>query len=89
MSDLVSVFSSIILLATVSTLSIAVFAYVAYKVRERRKPDPSAAEASSKGEVFRPVFLRRHMLDDIDTAAAGDASLSAAAEPITQGRVEK
>ncbi len=65
MTDLVSVFSMIILFATVSTLTMALFAYIAYKVRERRKPGASGGGKIAKGETFEPMFLRRHMLADI------------------------
>jgi hypothetical protein len=96
MSGLISVFSSIILLATVSTLAIALFAYIAYKVRERREPEHAPGEAHASGEAFRPVFLKRHLLNDIIPLAhgdappgAGDPPAGAGESPITQTTEEK
>jgi len=54
--DLISILSTVILITTIGTMGVAVAAYVAFKVRDRRKPqkkDPTAAE----GGAFEPIFL--------------------------------
>ena len=60
--DLVSIFATVILVATIGTLIMAVAAYFAYKVREWRKPKlaarKKAAESAASGE---PVFLKRYV----------------------------
>lgn len=64
--DLVSVFSTVVLLTTVASLAMALLAYVAYKVRERRKPKASARAKIELDGAFEPIFLKRHLLDDQD-----------------------
>lgn len=54
--DLISILSTVILITTIGTMGVAVAAYVAFKVRDRRKPqkkDPTATE----GAAFEPIFL--------------------------------
>lgn len=54
--DLISVLATVILVTTLGTLLVAVAAYAAFKLRERRKPkkkDPTLLE----GGPFEPVFL--------------------------------
>lgn len=63
--DLVSIFSTIVLVTTISTLILAVAAYFAYKVREWRKPKTFSGEQALTDEPLEPVFLKRHMLDDL------------------------
>lgn len=87
MTSLISVFSSIILLATVTTLAIALFAYIAYKVRERRKPDH--AQNDAKGKTLEPVFLKRHMIEDIVSPAPGDPSIRTREPPTPQAPEDK
>jgi hypothetical protein len=64
--DLVSIFSTIVLVTTISTLILAVAAYFAYKVREWRKPKSFSKNKLLTDEVFEPVFLKRHMLNETD-----------------------
>lgn len=89
MSGLVSVFSSIILLATVSTLALALLAYTAYKVRERRKPQAALEDREEVGDAFRPIFIRRHTLEDIAPEAHGERSMAAGGPPAQQTGAEK
>lgn len=52
--DLVPVLSTVILVATIATVMLAVFSYAAFKLRGRRKPQAAAAG---------PTFFRRYELD--------------------------
>lgn len=63
--DLVSVFSTIVLVTTIATLFLALAAYFAYKVREWRKPKASSEGKIPTDELFEPIFLKRHMLGDL------------------------
>lgn len=63
--DLVSIFSSIVLVTTIATLVLALAAYFAYKLREWRKPKPAAENKTHIDETFEPIFLKRHMLSDL------------------------
>lgn len=89
MSGMISVFSSIILLATVSTLALALFTYIAYKVRERRKPGHADGEDNASNEPFQPVFLTRHMLDEFAPPVSGNPAMPAGDQPTTQTPEEK
>jgi hypothetical protein len=62
--DLVSIFSTIVLVTTIATLILALAAYFANKLREWRKPKASADDKSRTGDAFEPIFLKRHMLGD-------------------------
>lgn len=53
--DLVSVLATVILLTTVGTLIVAIAAYVAFKLRDKRKPsrnDPTAKGSKPTGAIF-------------------------------------
>lgn len=57
--DLISILATVILLTTIGTLVVAVAAYVAFKLRDKRKPskkDPTAL-AHNPSE---PIFLTRY-----------------------------
>lgn len=56
--DLVSIFSTIVLVTTIATLVMAVVAYFAYKLREWRKPKPFSGDKTSERN-FEPVFMKR------------------------------
>ncbi len=62
--NLISIFSTTVLVTTIATLVLAIAAYFAYKLREWRKPEPQSGEKTSIDETFEPIFLRRHMLKD-------------------------
>jgi hypothetical protein len=63
--DLVSIFSTIVLVTTIATLFLAFAAYFAYKVREWRKPISSGAGKTATDETLEPIFMKRHMLKDL------------------------
>ncbi len=50
--DLIPVFSTAILIATVASVILAVASYVAYKFRERRRPNRRFTPEDTKQAVF-------------------------------------
>lgn len=57
--DLISILATVILLTTIGTLVIAIAAYVAFKLRDKRKPskkDPTVAALNPS----EPIFLTRY-----------------------------
>lgn len=74
--DLISILATVILITTIGTLIVAVAAYVAFKLREKRKPgkkDPTGW--SSKPSE--PIFLTRYK-------PQRQAALPSGATPATQ-----
>lgn len=59
--DLVAILSTVILLVTIGTITIAIAAYVALKLRDRRKPKSGRLKLEGVVESFEPVFLKRYM----------------------------
>lgn len=67
--DFISILATIILFTTVATLAVALAAYAAFKLRERRKPGKKGAVAGP-GEI-EPMFLDRYVPDsDAEVAEA-------------------
>lgn len=62
--DLVPMLSTVILVATIATVLLAVFSYAAFKLRGRRRPDTVATG---------PVFFRRYELDSPAAEEAPEA----------------
>ena len=69
--DLVPYLSTVIVVATLATVILAVFSYAAFKVRDKRRP---------KEEASAPVFFRRYQPDSPSPNSAGDAD--GAEEPL-------
>lgn len=65
--DIVMVLSTVILIATLATLVLAVGSYMAFKVRERRRPRPAPA-----GIAPTKPFFARYRPGAPATAAAID-----------------
>lgn len=63
--NLASVFSTTVLVTTIATLILAIAAYFAYKLREWRKPKSGEGKKGITGDAFEPIFLKRHMLNNI------------------------
>ena len=59
--DFISILATIILFTTVATLAVALAAYAAFKLRERRKPGKGGPAAA--GGAIEPMFLERYMPD--------------------------
>ena len=66
--DFISILATIILFTTVATLAVALAAYAAFKLRERRKPGKSGPAAA--GGAIEPMFLERYMpdVDEVDVS---------------------
>jgi hypothetical protein len=68
--DFISILATIILFTTVATLAVALAAYAAFKLRERRKPGKKGAGGDAPGEI-EPMFLDRYVPDsDAEVAEA-------------------
>lgn len=72
--DLIAILSTVILLVTVGTIMVALAAYGAVKVRDKRKPKPGRAASTDEAAVFQPEFLQRYM----PPASEGDAAAKTA-----------
>lgn len=58
--DFISILATIILFTTVATLAVALAAYAAFKLREKRKPGGSNPAAGMPGAI-EPMFLERYV----------------------------
>ena len=67
--DFISILATILLFTTVATLAVALAAYAAFKLRERRKPGKTGT-VSATGEI-EPIFLERYV-PELDSG--GEAS---------------
>lgn len=73
--DLISILATVILFTTVSTLVVAVAAYMAYKVRERRKP--KRRNAPEEKELSELIFLEPYVPRQVaDKHTAGEPPAS-------------
>jgi len=72
--DFISILATILLFTTVATLAIALAAYAAFKMRERRKPGKKASNAPGQ-PALEPIFLERYVPDaeDFEPAATDSA----------------
>ncbi|MDZ4160551.1 MAG: hypothetical protein U1D28_01525 [Burkholderiales bacterium] len=59
--DLIAILSTVILLVTVGTVVVALAAYAAVKVRDKRKPKPGRGAQAVGSSGFQPEFLQRYM----------------------------
>lgn len=57
--NFIPIFSTAILIATVASVILAVASYVAYKMRERRRPNRRFSPDDTKQAVFFHRFQRR------------------------------
>ena len=68
--DLISILATVILLTTIGTLVVAVAAYAAFKMREKRKPkrhDPTVPLHGAR----EPIFLTRFIPETTKPDGAG------------------
>ena len=68
--DFISILATILLFTTVGTLVVALAAYVAFKLRERRKPGKSKSSADV-GDI-EAIFLERYVPGEDDSDAVAD-----------------
>lgn len=59
--ELLSLLATVILVATIGTLLVAVAAYMAFRLRERRKPgNKLKAPAPRQPAHYQPIFITRY-----------------------------
>jgi uncharacterized membrane protein YfcA len=59
--ELLSLLATVILVATIGTLLVAVAAYMAFRLRERRKPSTQAkAPVPREPAHYQPIFITRY-----------------------------
>jgi len=68
-NDLVPVLATIVVIATVTTLILGLFSYLAFRARDRRRPAGDAARPAGRRR-----FLVRLMLPEEPAAGGGHAS---------------
>lgn len=57
--DLISILATVILITTLGTLVVAVAAYAAFKLRDKRKPRKKDPTMNNDGP-FEPIFLLQY-----------------------------
>lgn len=71
--DLISLLATVILITTIGTLVVAVAAYIAFKLRDKRRPKKRDPTMHSDGP-YQPIFLQRYVPAK---AVAGNAAATA------------
>lgn len=74
--DLVSLLSIVILVTTIGTMAVGVAAYIAFKLRDKRKPRKGRDNAGSAA-LQEPIFLKPYLPGGV-AASATDSSPAAA-----------
>jgi hypothetical protein len=72
--DLISILATVILATTIGTVMIGVAAYVAFKLRDKRKPKAKIAGEDDRlpqGTMYEPIFLSRYVPEPPPTAESG------------------
>jgi hypothetical protein len=70
--DLISILATVILATTIGTVMIGVAAYVAFKLRDKRKPKAKIAGEDDRlpqGTAYEPIFLSRYVPESPPTTA--------------------
>lgn len=71
--DLVSILATVILVTTIGTMVVGVGAYMAFKVRDKRRPSARKTDDTLDDTgPAQPVFLRRYV-PDAPASAPADA----------------
>lgn len=71
--DLISILATVILITTIGTLIVAVAAYAAFKLRDKRKPRRKDPTSSVDGP-YAPIFLERYQPAAKPAATTTDAA---------------
>ncbi|MFZ6876180.1 hypothetical protein ACO0LF_29300 [Undibacterium sp. Di27W] len=58
--DLISILATVILITTIGTLVVGVAAYIAFKLRDKRKPKRKDTTTEEQGEI-QAIFLKRYV----------------------------
>ncbi|MFZ6747125.1 hypothetical protein ACO0LC_28230 [Undibacterium sp. JH2W] len=58
--DLISILATVILITTIGTLVVGVAAYIAFKLRDKRKPKRKDTTIEEQGEI-QAIFLKRYV----------------------------
>ena len=72
--DLISILATVILATTIGTVMIGVAAYVAFKLRDKRKPKAKIAgeeDGLSQSTTYEPIFLSRYVPESSTVAESG------------------
>jgi heme/copper-type cytochrome/quinol oxidase subunit 2 len=72
--DIISILATVILFTTIGTLAVAVAAYVAFKLRDKRRPKKYDPTAHASGP-YQPVFLKRYVPGSDATTTADVAAV--------------
>ncbi len=67
--DLISLLATVILITTIGTLVVAVAAYIAFKLRDKRRPKKKDPTMHDDGP-YQPIFLQRYVPGKQDDAAS-------------------
>lgn len=68
--DLISILATVILVTTIGTMVIGVGAYVAFKLRDKRKPTGKRTDDTlNKDGPQEPIFLKRYVPEPADQSA--------------------
>lgn len=76
--DLISLLATVILITTIGTLVVAVAAYIAFKLRDKRRPKKRDPTMHSDGP-YQPIFLQRYV--PVKAVEGNAAAASADANP--------
>ena len=70
--DLVSILATVILVTTIGTMVVGVGAYVAFKLRDKRKPSKKKDDdtLNEKGSA-EPIFLKRYVPTSVNSLETG------------------
>ena len=72
--DLISILATVILATTIGTVMIGVAAYVAFKLRDKRKPKARITgeeDGMPKSTTYDPIFLSRYVPESSSVAESG------------------
>lgn len=62
--DLISILATVILATTIGTVMIGVAAYIAFKLRDKRKPKARVegeVDGLPQNTIYEPIFLSRYV----------------------------
>ncbi len=75
--DLVSILATVILITTIGTMIVGVGAYVAFKLRDKRKPSKKRTDDTMDNNGSRdPIFLTPYLPDKATSSEAINAPVA-------------